>query len=455
MSHLRPHRRIAFITLFLLFFSAGATDARPSLTGDFQHISGTTLTYPLELLPGVQRLTLNLDHRSNSGRLFARTDIRNRFQASADSIEWTLPEFWIELFFSDSDLRIGSQILQFGFSAANAPVDRILPLDFRNFLLEPVSTLERGTIALQYSYYTNNSRIRLIFSPVTTRSLIPQPDSRWFMHIPVPAGLPVQIESDKSRSLLTKQSQGALLWDSNRWRSVEFQAGILYWTPSMPAFKKDIRLAAHGTLSSDPSIILEETFTPTWILTGGISWLATSSLTALLEVARFGKKTFDRIPETLLFFDPAGPDHFNLPLVYRIIADEERGFTSRHPAWDILMETRYSKGRTLLTVQWYSQIIDDPHPDVIQDEWFQSVSVYARRQFFRERLKSDLTILYQINGQDFWIWTEHSYDIVDNVTLSAGTHFFGGPVPEMNYGHPGFGSYRNNNLVYAGIRYFF
>ncbi len=443
---------VLFFLLLLNNFTTETAAAPPLITGDYHHLSGATFTHPPELLPGVQRLTLNIDNRFSDGRLFARTDIRNRFEASADSIEWTLPELWLELHFTNSDLRIGRQILQLGLAVANAPTDRIQPFDSRNFLLEPFSTLQRGTIALNYSYYIGNSRLRIVLAPVFTPSLVPDPESRWFPHLPIPAGMPVRI---KPTPMNVDKPQAALIWDTNPLHSLEVQLGVLYWKPSMPTYRKSFRLSAPGSLIPDPNIILEETFTPTLIATGGVSWQITSSLNLLLEAAWFENRAYDKIPDELLSFDPANPDLPGLPRVISIISDENEDFISRHSAVDILFETRYSFRNTQIGFQWYNQLINSPHPDVIQDIWFRSISTFASRSYFRERLGSDVTATYQINGSDFWIRTELSYDIADDVSLSAGAHFFGGPSPEMNYGHPSFGSYRSNTLAYAGIRYYF
>ncbi len=443
---------VLFFLFLLLRFTSSSVAAPPLITGDFHHLSGVTLTHPPDLLPGLQRLTLNIDNHFGDGRLFARTDIRNRFEASVDSIEWAFPELWLDLHFSKSDLRIGRQILQLGLSVANAPVDRIQPFDSRNFLIEPFSTLQRGTIALNYSYYIGNSRFRMIFAPVFTPSLVPDPESRWFPHLPVPAGLPVRIKSAPTKA---DKPQAALIWDTNPWRALEIQLGFLYWNPSMPAYRKSIRLNTPGSPIHDPHILLEETFTPTLIVTGGISWQITSSLNLLLETAWFENSTYDKIPDELFSFDPANPDLPGFPRIISMVSDDNEEFISRHPATDLLLEARYFGSDMQIGIQWYNQLIENPHPDVIQDTRFQSISAFTSRSFFRERLDCEVTATFQINGSDYWIRKELGYDILDGVLLNAGAHIFGGPTPKMNYGHPSFGSYRGNTLAYAGIRYYF
>ena len=442
------------IAVFIALPMTSRTLAQPALKGEYHVLGGVAFSNPEEWLPGVQRVSINLDQRFERGRFFARTDIRNRFEASADPLEWTLPEFWLELYFPNSELRIGRQILQPGHSPFQAPVDRIQPVDLRNFLLEPETTLRRGTIALAYSYYLGDSRFRLVLSPVPTPTLLPRPDSRWFVHIPVPAGIPVRIDTPENRRGIS-HPQFALLWDSGIIGPLEMQAGVLYWTPSTPAYRKKIRVFSPGNPLPAADILLTEQFTPSWIFTGALSLQLSSALTVLAETAWFLEKAFDRIPDPLLSFSWDQPDLTLIPLITQIIATEDDGFLSSHSAVETLLGMQYTGSLFALGAQWSTQIIPNPDPDVIQDSIFHQIAATVRRDLFRQRLASDLTVVYQPNGEDFWIRTEHTYDLMDNVNVSAGAHFFGGPLPKANYGHPSFGSYRSNSLIYAGIRYFF
>jgi len=449
-----PFLLLLMTTAALLLHPAHAT-SRPALTGDFHLLSGITLTSPHHLTPGVQRLTVNLDHRFDAGRFFVRSDIRNRFEASSDSLEWTLPEAWLEFYFESGDLRIGRQILKPGLSLIQSPLDRMQPMDLRSFLLEPEDVLRRGTVALEYSWYSGDSRIRIILTPVSTRTLMPDPGSRWFFHLPVPAGIPFRIEKPDNRRRATHKPQAALLWNTTNPGRYELQAGLLYWTPSRPAYRKQVLFPDLENPLQTPELLFTESYFSSWILTGAISWEFSDAVTATAEAAWFHDRAFDRIPEALLLFDWDNPDLTRIPGIIQILADEEDDFISRHSVFETLLELRYSGSLLTLGAHWSTQIIQNPHPDVIQDDIFHLLAATARRDFFRQRLASGLTVAFQPNGNDYWIRTEHTYDLMDNVSLSAGAHFFGGPVPEPNYGHASFGSYRSNSLVHAGIRYFF
>ena len=442
------------IAVFTVLLIPSRTPAQPDLRGEYHLLAGVSFSNPDEWVPGVQRISIHLDQRFERGRFFVRTDIRNRFEASADSLEWMLPEAWLELYFTNSDLRIGRQVLQPGHSPFQAPVDRIQPVDLRNFLLEPDPQLRRGTVALAYSYYLGDSRFRLLLSPAPTPSLLPRPDSRWFVHIPVPAGIPVRVDAAENRRGI-RHPQFALLWESGNIGPLELQAGVLYWTPSTPAYRKKIRIFSPGNPLPSPDILLTEQFTPGWIATAAFSLQLSTALTATAEAAWFRERAFDRIPKPLLSFDWNEPDLTLIPSITEIIATEADGFLSVHSAVETVIGVRYSGSLLTLGGQWSAQIIPDPHPDVIQDSIFHQLAATVRRDLFRQRLSSDLTIVYQPNGKDFWIRTGHSYDLMDNVNVSVGAHFFGGPLPQANYGHPSFGSYRSNSLIYAGIRFFF
>lgn len=441
------------VLLRLLVLPADAY-AQPALTGDAHLLAGVTTTSPHQLLPGVQRLTVNLDHRFEGGRFLVRTDVRNRFEASADSLEWTLPEFWLELYFSSGDLRIGRQILQPGFTAIQSPLNRIQPLDLRNFLLEPESVLRRGTMAVAYSLYRGNSRFKAIVSPVHTPSLIPSPPSRWFMPIPAPPGIPLRI-APLDHNSSNRRPQAALLWDSGTISAIELRAGVLYWTPSQPAYFKQILFSDPNSFLSTPEVLLSETFTPTWIFNGAASWQVTGTITVTAEAAWFRERAFDRIPAALRDFRWDAPDPLLIPAALQVISTEDKGFLSRHSTVEAAFEFLYTGTSTTLGAQWNTRIIRDPHPDVIQDTIFHTLAATARRYLFRQRLVSEISMVYHPNGNDFWIRSEHTYDLMDNVAISAGAHFFGGPLPEANYGDLSFGSYRGNSMLFAGIRYYF
>ncbi len=440
------------LAAFLMHFPfATPAASRPALTGDYHLLSGATLSSRPELVPGIQRLSVNLDYRLDSARLFVRNDFRNRFEASSDSLEWAFPEAWVELYFNRGDLRIGRQVIMPGLSLFQSPVNRLQPLDLRNFLLEPEPVLRRGTIAANYSLYAGNHRIRLIVTPVFTETLLPDPQNRWFFHIPVPGGLPFRIESTPN----DQNAQAALLWNNARPGRFELQAGVLYWTPSQPVYFKEILLPGLENPFHTPELLLQESWFPGWVLTGGLSWEFTPSFTAVAEAAWFQKRAFDRIPEELLLFDLQNPVLISLPRILQIIGEEEDGFISKHQTIETALELLYTGTFLTIGAHWSAQIIYDPHPDVIQESVFHTLAATARRDFFRQRLQSELTTVFQPWGSDFWVRTEHSYDLMDNVTITLGAHFFGGPAPEANYGHASFGSYRSNSLIYTGIRCFF
>lgn len=441
--------------LLLLFLPYEEATAQPVLTGDADLIIGVTTTGKHEIVPGVQRLTLNLDHRFDGGRLLVRTDVRNRFEASADSLEWSLPEFWLEFYFSHGDLRVGKQIIQPGFSAFQSPLNRIQPLDIRNFLLEPEPVLRRGTVAVSYSWFPGNSRFEAILSPVHTPSLMPSPQSRWFIPVPVPPGIPLKIVANDHDDSPAIKPQAALLWNSGRLGDLELHAGILYWIPSQPAYFKQVSILSPDSFPPSSEVLLSETFTPTLIFNGAVSWQVTNRVSATVEMAWFQARAFDRIPEVLREFSWDAPDPLLFPVLLQIISTEEKGFLSRHNTAETVLDFTYSGTDMTYGVQWGTRIIRDPHPDVIQDRIFHTLIASARRGLLRQRLISEVSMVYHPSGNDFWIRSEHSYDLMDNVAVSAGAHFFGGPVPETNYGDLSFGSYRGNSLLYAGVRYYF
>lgn len=444
---------ISFLCLMTLNATLQRAQAQNVFTGDFQFLSGVTLTDQTSLLPGLMRVSPGFESGFSNGRFYSSAAIRNRFEASVDSFEFALPELWVELFFDNSDLRVGRQFFRWGLSSGNAPFDVIRPLDLRNFLLEPEAALVRGSPALSYLYYAGNSTFHLIFSPRSNYSNIPEPDSRWFIPIPVPANIPLQFEADPDNQSFALQPQAGLLWN-HKFPSLELQIGVLRWTPPIPSYRKEFQLFSPENAIVPPQLVLTEERIPTWIAGAGFSLNLSPFLTLVAEAAWSQARQFDRIPEFLINFDPLKSDLIGYARVVWLVSNEENYFLSKHSSGDFLIELRYIRGTVAYALIWSARSIFNPDEHVLQDPLFQSLTSVIRRGFVRDRLTAELITVWQVNGRDYWVRPQLAYDLFDNITVAGGVHYFGGPLPDTNYGQLSFGSYRGNRHSYFSLRYF-
>lgn len=444
---------IVILCLLTLQTAWKKAQAQNVFTGDFQFLSGVTLTEKASILPGLIRVSPGFESGFSNGRLYSSLAFRNRFEASVDSLEVTLPELWIELFFDNSDLRLGRQTFRWGLSFGNAPFDVIRPLDLRNFLLEPEPSLARGTPALSYLYYAGNSTFHLIISPKPNFSIIPEPESRWFIPIPVPANIPLQFEADPDNKSPGLRPQAGLLWN-HKLPSLELQIGVLRWTPPIPSYRKEFQFLSPADLFAPPQLILTEERIPAWIAGAGFSLNVSATLSLVAEAAWYQSRLFDRIPELLINFDPLKSDLIEYSRVARLIAGEEHYFLSEHSSADFVMELRYIRGTSAYALIWSARSIFNPDEQVLQDPFFQTLTSVFRRGFVRDRLTAELITVWQLSGRDYWFRPQLAYDLFDNISVAGGVHFFGGPMPDTNYGHLSFASYRSNSHAYFSLRYF-
>ncbi len=449
-------------TLFTAAFCAALTlqlhaADRPQWTGTFQHLSGFTMHPPHSYHPAVQRLSLELDQRLPDGRFHTSANIRNYFTASPDSLDIYIPELWIEFWLSRGDLLVGRQDLRRGLTPANSLFEFLRPRDLRNFVIEPDNATVRGNIALSYRHYTGNSVFELVFSPVITPVRLPHPEDRWFIPVPTPAGLPLRISDfpsgDNRPDRQLTELQTGLIWEYDLSASLEIQLSAFHWVPPMPSYQKKLSIDPADPFAS-PAITLKPSFKPTLILGGGTSYRAGSGITLTAEALWFQDEQFDRVPGIILEFDPASTSLGELARITRLIDEEEDGFLSAEQSYRLLTEIRYERSTLLAGVQWFMEGIRSPHPDIVRKERFHRFSGFVARDLFRERLSNRMQTTYHPAGNDFWISSEHIYDISDQVNLGLGTHIFGGSDPGPGYGHLSFGSYRTNSLVYGTLKFY-
>lgn len=450
----------ALLACLFWFFPAPQLHAadRPLFTGEFQHISGVTTNAPHDYYPAVQRLTLSFEERFSDGQFHVSGNIRNYFASSPDSLDLFIPELWVEFWFSRGDLRFGRQDFRWGLTPVNSLFEFLRPRDLRNFVIEPDRAAVRGNIAISYRYYAGSSTFEMVFSPVLTPNILPDPGKRWFIDVPAPAGLPLRIsgnhDNQNSFNGQPPELQAGLMWQIDVSPSLEIQLSAFQWVPPMPTFEKQFLFTETADPVPSPAISLEPSYQPSIVLGGGSSYQTRSGFILTAEAMWYHRKQFDRIPTILLGFDPADTSLQELARIAQVIENEKDGFISVHQAFQSLAELRYTRGLLTTGIQWFWERVLSPQPDIVQKERFHRISGFVSRDIFRQRLSSSLLVTFHPAGDDYWVNTEHQYDFTDNVNLGIGAHFFGGPSPDESYGHLSFGSYKKNSLLYGSLSFF-
>jgi hypothetical protein len=89
--------------------------------------------------------------------------------------KFNLPEFFVDLYFNDFDLRIGKQVVAWGKADSVNPTDNVNPQDLSNFFEQDQ---EIGVPAVKLDYYIGDFTIEGVFVPTFTPTRLPPLDTR-------------------------------------------------------------------------------------------------------------------------------------------------------------------------------------------------------------------------------------------------------------------------------------
>jgi len=115
--------------ILLLSINTSTASAQVNLTGFIRNYHAVKQTPEHDILIGRNRLRLDLNRTFGKGEIAVSNDLQNLYSAAADSLEFTLREAYVDLYFDNSDLRIGRQIIVWGRADGTFITDILTPVD--------------------------------------------------------------------------------------------------------------------------------------------------------------------------------------------------------------------------------------------------------------------------------------------------------------------------------------
>jgi len=108
----------------------------------------------------------------------------------------------------------------------------------------------------------------------------------------------------------------------------------------------------------------------------------------------------------------------------------------------------YTLWEIKLSAQFIQQAILDYDEAIDQDEYENTLTFLARREFLRETLTLELFSYIGLSNEDALIHPRILYDLTDGFEIQLGVNIFTGS-------NGNFGQYNNNDMVYAKFKYSF
>jgi len=410
---------IIFSFVLFLFFLFNVSDSLAQslgLTGYVRHYTGVLAEHDKEYSILQNTLNLNIEHSRDMVAFKANPYL---YHYSDSDLEIGLREVYMDIYFSSADIRIGKQQIIWGKADGVFITDIVSPKDLREFLLPDFEEIRMGVTAVKTDYYLGNHTFELVWLPVFTPTAKPDESSIWFPKM----DFPVNPQFDYSE----KDVNGSL-------KNSEIFAKYAAITSAV-----DFEIMAGYAWDDDPTMHISKTIDPqTHQLTaleitpkhhrlsisGGSFSTTAGGFIVRGEGAFYGGKYFNTS-------NPLAPDgvvkknymHYLLGLDYTL--------------WDIN-----------LSGQFIQQAIMNYDEAVDQDEFVNTMTFLARRDFLRETLTLELFSYIGFNNEDALMRPRIYYDLTDGFEILLGANIFTG-----NEGQ--FGQYSENNMGYFKIKYSF
>ncbi|RLD67241.1 MAG: hypothetical protein DRI84_02960 [Bacteroidetes bacterium] len=370
-----------------------------------------------------QTLNLNFEKRGEKVAFKANPML---YMYNADSLNFTMRELYMDLYFKNFDLRLGKQQIVWGKADGVFITDIVSPLNLTEFLLPDFDEIRIGVIAAKLDYYIGNSTIEAILIPQFTPTERPASNSIWYIQPDFPA----------TPTFDWSQSQIAPSLENSE----------LFLKYSIMTSKIDFDLMGAYTWDDNPTMHVQK---------------------------QFGIDTSTTPPSPILTGLNITPEHHRLTVAGGSFSSEIKGFILRGEAayyngkyfqtedpmaTDALIQKDYlhyvvgldfSIGALKLSGQFIQQYILDYDDMMTNNETLNTATVLARYDMLRETLHLELFSYIGLTNSDALIRPKITYDFDDSFSILLGANIFVGDEAGQ------FGQFHDNSMIYTKIKYSF
>jgi len=446
-------RHLFCILASLLIFASylpSKVNAQSNLTGIFKNYHAAQTTGDYEILSARNRLQFQLTSGFDRGNFFSDIDFVHRYQDGRE-FELSLREAYVDLFFTDADLRIGKQNILWGRANGGFVTDILTPVDLREFLTQDPEDLRFGLTSLNATYYNDAHTYQIIVSPLFQKDLIPDPSSRWFPVQTLPSPLPLRFaEYDFTPTI--SDFQFAFKYSNRSLSWMDLDLKLLRWKHPMPAYAINVNLINLGEL---PSVTLRETYQNSLMAGMSASIQAGSNWTFTFESLFVQERLFTFLPVPISLLEDALT---NLPAAIQLVQQfdlRDDGYIKKKPWLNSMIGAQTEMFNTTVSAQFYLETIFNYDEDILSQQYFPYATLLATRSFSRDRLRILALSRYNFYAEDYWLQLQGVYEISDGFELSLGTNLFAGDDFTPFYGHFTFAQFRQNSFIFAQIALFF
>ena len=286
-------------------------------------------------------------------------------------LELGLREAYLDLRFDNMDLRVGKQQIIYGKAEGVFITDVVSPKDLREFLLPDFNEIRMGVTSAKLNYYFGNSTIEAVWAPIFTPTQMPDDGSIWSPTMP----FPITPTFDYSTAEIEPKLENSeyFLRFSSMSSKADFEiVGGYFWADDP---------AMHITKQIDPATmqLIGLTVRPEYhrLMMGGASiGIPLGPLVIRSEGGYYAGKYFQTETPTI-------PD-----------ATIEKDYLH------YMVGVDYTIAGVRLSAQFIQENILDYEEGIRNDEFENTITFLARKDFLRERLWLELFTYVGLNNKD-------------------------------------------------------
>jgi hypothetical protein len=334
-------------------------------------------------------------------------------------LELGLREASMDMYFNNFDLRVGKQQIIWGKAEGVFITDVVAPKDLREFLLPDFDEIRLGITALKLNYYFGNSTLEAVWTPVFTPTQMPESGSIWQPRMDFPA--PVVFDHLHAEVDPSLENSEVYLRFSTMASGLDYElVGGYFWydDPVM-----------HVTHQIDPQT------------------KQLSSLTLMPEYHRVnmaGGSISTPVGPLLLRAEGA----FYSGRYFQTENPMVQGSKLKKNNLHYMAGLDYNLWGVTLSAQFIQEYILDYENGMHNDEFDNTMTFLAKKDFLREKLWIELFSYIGLNNGDALVRPKITYNFADGFEVLGGANIFLG-----NKGR--FGQYKDNDMLYVKLKYSF
>jgi hypothetical protein len=336
-----------------------------------------------------------------------------------DELELGLRQAYMDIYFDAFDLRLGKQQIIWGKADGVFITDVISPKDLREFLLPDFEEIRIGVTAAKLNYYRGDQTFELAWVPVFTPNQKPEQGSIW-LRSPDFAITPVMDDSREDVPARLENSE-------------------LFAKYSLLGSAIDLELMAGYAWDDDPTLHLTKTFDPE---SGQVT-----SLTLRPEHHRLALMG-GSFSTTLGGFVLRGEGAYYSGKYFQSADPRLSESVQEKDYLHYLLGAEYTLRGVKLSAQFIQQAIIDYEDQIVNDQFENTLTLLAGKDFLRDTLHLELFAYLGLNDQDALLRPKIKYDLADGFQIQAGANIFVGEKGN-------FGQYDDNDMLYAKVTYSF